>query len=448
MCDIEVQLVPHRAALLADQDNMLDVLVRARADEAPERSQVRPPLNLAFVIDGSSSMRGSPLCEAIRCTSMMFDRLAPTDRASLVVYGREARVLVSVQPASDRAAFHAALGEVTSGGQTALHAGWLRGALQAAGGAAPPALSRVMLLSDGQANVGLRCAAEISPQCAELAGAGVSTSTYGLGRNFNEELMTSMAGAGRGNAYYGRGAEDLMDGFQQEFDLMSATCARSVRLAITPSPSVGVEVLNSYRTDSTGAWVLPDIAYGSEAWALLRLTIPRGVVEKAGGGVVHLLSATVNYHDLDGGQHAAGPAHLRLNSLPANAFNEMARDELVARRAGELRAARQMEEARRAARRGDWADVEVLLDLLRAEAASSPWLAAAITELETYARNRETERFSKETAYKAGKMNSRLAALDEAQQWSESREASRASFLRRKREQGRGLPTEGGDRGA
>lgn len=441
MCDIDVQLVPHRAALLAGHDNTLDVLLRARAPEAPGRSGARAPLNLAFVVDGSGSMRGSPIREATRCISLMVDRLAPTDRASLVIYDGEARVLVPAQPVGDCAAFHAALSSVESRGKTALHAGWLRGAIQVAGSADGPALSRVMLLSDGQANVGLRRAEEISPQCAELAGAGVSTSTYGLGRHFNEELMTSMAASGQGNAYYGRAAEDLMDGFQQEFDLLSATCARRVRLALAPTPGVRIQVLNSYQTDSDGTYVLPDLAYGSEGWALLRLIMPRGVVGSASDGPVHLMSATVNYSDLDGSEHAAGPAHLRLERFHANAFEGVARDELVARRAGELRAARQMEDARRAARRGDWVEVNFLLDLLRTEAATSPWLLAAIAELETYARNRETERFSKETAYKAGTINSRLAALDESRQWSENGEASRPSFLRRRREQGRGSST-------
>jgi hypothetical protein len=53
----------------------------------------------------------------------------------------------------------------------------------------------------------------------------VTTSTYGLGRGFNEELMVAMARAGHGNSYYGQTAEDLMDPFREELELLNALCA-------------------------------------------------------------------------------------------------------------------------------------------------------------------------------------------------------------------------------
>jgi Ca-activated chloride channel family protein len=92
-------------------------------------------------------------------------------------------------------------------------------------------LKRVILLSDGQANEGLTDAAAIAAQCAEWAARGVTTSTYGLGNSFNEELMVAMARAGGGNHYYGDTAEDLMDPFQQELELLGNLCLRDLRLS-------------------------------------------------------------------------------------------------------------------------------------------------------------------------------------------------------------------------
>ena len=83
-------------------------------------------------------------------------------------------------------------------------------------------VSRVLLLSDGGANRGLTDPAKIAQACGRMAKAGVSTSTYGLGGGFNEELMSAMAEAGRGNAYYGATAADLKDPFEAEFDLLRA----------------------------------------------------------------------------------------------------------------------------------------------------------------------------------------------------------------------------------
>jgi len=65
-----------------------------------------------------------------------------------------------------------------------------------------PAQARVLLLSDGNANAGAsRDPGEIAAQRAAAAARRVTTSTYGLGRAFNEELMVAMARSGLGNHY-------------------------------------------------------------------------------------------------------------------------------------------------------------------------------------------------------------------------------------------------------
>ncbi len=436
---IDLEFVPHRAALLAGQDNTLDVVLRAKAPAAPDMQRERLPLNLAIVIDRSGSMSGRPLAEAKRCAAMIVDGLSAQDHASVVVYDNVVDVLVPSRPVDDKELFRRAIAAVESRGMTALHAGWLTGAEQAACKQNGQALSRVLLLSDGCANQGLRDTPSISGQCAEMADAGVGTSTYGLGQDFNEELMTAMARAGQGNAYYGQTAEDLMDPFREEFDLMSALCARRLRLALAPKEGVRVEVVNQYRTDAEGRTMLPDLAYGGEAWAVLRLTVPRSLVDVGGAGDVHLLTASLTYTDLDGRQGQSQPVHLRLPRLPAAAFAAVAANELVAQRAAELRAAALQEQGRQAAQMGDWSRVEELLGELRALAEGNAWLSASVAQLEAYARRRETQRFSKEALYKAGKMRSRLAELNEGPAWSADMEQAKRSYLRRKPEQGKRL---------
>jgi Ca-activated chloride channel family protein len=436
---IDPEFVPHRAALLAGQDNTLDVVLRAKAPAAPNTQRERLPLNLAIVIDRSGSMSGRPLAEAKRCAAMIVDGLSAQDHASVVVYDNVVDVLVPSRPVDDKELFRRAIAAVESRGMTALHAGWLTGAEQAASKQNGQALSRVLLLSDGCANQGLCDTPSISRQCAEMADAGVGTSTYGLGQDFNEELMTAMARAGQGNAYYGQTAEDLMDPFREEFDLMSALCARRLRLALAPASGVRVEVVNQHRTDAEGRSLLPDLAYGGEAWAVLRLTVPRSVVETGGLADIHLLTASLAYADLDGQPGQSQPVHLRLPRLPATAFAAVAASELVAQRTAELRAAALQEEGHHAAQMGDWGRVEELLRELRALAEGNAWLTASVAQLEAYARRRETQRFSKEAYYKASKMRSRLADPGEGAAWSVDMEQAKRSYLRRKLEQGKRL---------
>jgi Ca-activated chloride channel family protein len=434
---IELEFVPHRAALIGGQENTLDVLLRVKAPAAPESRRERPPLNLAIVVDRSDSMWGQPLAEAKHCAAMIIDGLSSRDRASVVVYDNVADVLVPSRSVDDKHVFYEALRAVENRGCTALHTGWLTGAEQAARHQNRLVLSRVLLLSDGCANRGLCDTPAIAKHCAEMADAGVGTSTYGLGEDFNEDLMTAMARAGQGNAYYGSTAEDLMDPFRQEFDLMSALCARSLRLALAPAPGVRVKIVNGYQIDAAGHSMLPDLAYGGEAWALLRLTVPRSVAETDYAGDVHLLTASLACADLDGRAVHVEPVHLRLPLVSAAAFAAIPVNELVSSRIAELNAAELQEQARWAAQRGDWNHVQRLLQELRAQAVSSPWLSASIAELEAYAHRRKSELFSKEALYKAGAMRNRLAALDELQAWSADIEAEKASFLRRKLEQGR-----------
>ena len=142
-------------------------------------------------------MSGEPLHEAVRCARHMIDRLTPTDLASLVVFDDRVDTMVPARPVGDRKPLYAALAHIRSGGSTNLHGGWKAGMESILPGAGNAALARVILLSDGNANVGeTTSSVEIAALCAAAAEQGVTTSTYGLGRDFNEDLMVRMAQRG------------------------------------------------------------------------------------------------------------------------------------------------------------------------------------------------------------------------------------------------------------
>lgn len=427
----DLLLLPRRSALLMGHDNTLDVLVRLQAPPPPGRDHVRPPLNLAIVIDRSGSMSGQPLKEAVRCAEFMIAGLTARDRVSIITYASQVEVLVPSTPVTDRARLSRALRGIHSGGATALHAGWLAGAEQVSAHLSSDSVSRILLLSDGQANSGLTHRDQIAEQGAALAEAGVSTSTYGLGRRFNEDLMGDLARSGGGNSYYGQSAEDLMDPFREEFDLLAALCGRSVTLSLTPAAGVSVELLNGY-PEVDGGWRLPDLAYDGEAWALARLRIPAAVGDRPDAPV--LLSARADMIGMDGEPIEPLSARLILPSLPAPAFGAVAEDALVRRRAQELEAANLQEKARLAALAGQWDRVQAIIQQARASSAENTWLQESLTVLEGYARRKQTRAFSKEAYYSSRKMRRRLTSQQEMD-WSEG--TQEPTFLRRKREQGR-----------
>jgi len=442
---ITLTLTPRRAAVIDGADTELDVLVSVLAPERLEEADApRMPLNLAIVIDRSGSMAGRPLAEAKRCAGYILEHLGAQDRAALVTFETAVTVLAPSTIAEPKEPLLRAVRSIVSGGTTALHEGWLRGAEQAAPHVSQGSVARVLMLTDGQANVGEKDPQVLAADCARLAAAGVSTSTYGLGRNFNEELLGAMADAGGGQAYYGETAEDLMDPFREEFDLLNAICGRRMRLSIYPRPGVSFTVLNAYRTDPDGNTILPDLAYGAAAWALLRVRVPAALQDVERGGLVHVLSALVSYQDKEGQPQSSPLAHLRLPRMPQAAFADLAEDEVAAARALELRSADFLTEAREAADRGDWDRVDQILSVAMSQAGDNEWVVRGIEELQKYASSRDF-RFSKEAYFMARKKNLRLADPQEQGPYSLSQESLKPGYLRRKPRQGKDLSGEPSD---
>ena len=220
---IDIKFTPEKNGILLNQENTFDVLLKisSEVEDSPKETE-RLPLNLSLVIDRSGSMSGEPLEEAKKCASMLVDRMREKDRLSVVTYESHAEVLVTSQPVSHKSRLKSQIRGITTGGMTALYDGWSLGAEEVAKNSNDNFISRVLLLSDGQANRGLTDDDVIASHCQKMAEAGVTTSTYGLSEHFNENLMAGMASAGQGQAHYGQTAEDLMDPFQEEFDLLEA----------------------------------------------------------------------------------------------------------------------------------------------------------------------------------------------------------------------------------
>ncbi len=438
MNPIDLSLSPRRAAIIDGADTEFEVLVSVSATQAPDTLAPRAPLNLAIVIDRSGSMAGRPLAEAKRCAEFILQHLGGQDRAALVAFESMVQVLAPSTRAEPKEPLLRAVRSIASGGQTSLHEGWLQGAEQAAPHVSHGAIARVLLLTDGQANVGEARPSVLASDCARLAAAGVSTSTYGLGQSFNEEVLGAMADAGGGQAYYGETAEDLMDPFREEFDLLSAMCGRKLRLKLEPNRGVSVKVLNTYRTDADGRTILPDLAYGAVAWALLRVRVPASVQAAELGGLMHVMTALVDYEDGEGRQKSSTPAHLRLPRVPQAAFAALGEDAIVAARALELRSAELLTQAREAANRHEWEAVDQILATAQAEAGDNEWVAASVQALQEYAAFRDG-RFSKEAYFSARKKSMRLAGLHESASFSASEESLKPGYARRKPRQGKDL---------
>lgn len=227
---LELKIQPERELLLigGSRDCVLQVEVCAK----PVEKKRSAPLNLALVLDRSGSMAGAKLEKARQAACVAVDQLGPDDFFSLVVYDDTVEVLIPPQKVKDKKEIKNAIGRIQEGGSTALYAGVEKGAAQLRKYFDKEKVNRIILLSDGIANVGPSSPSDLSKLGKELRTEGLSVSTVGLGDDYNEDLMTALAEASHANYYYVKDAEKLPGIFSEELGTVKSIAARNVRLRI------------------------------------------------------------------------------------------------------------------------------------------------------------------------------------------------------------------------
>ena len=263
------------------------ILFQIRAERLPESARpARRPVAVALVLDRSGSMSGEKLRMAKGAALALAERLEERDRLALVVFDDQIDLLLPPTrvDASVRARLRSLLGEIEARGTTALHAAWLTGCHAIADDDAPgaaEALARCFLLTDGLANVGLTDPEVMAVEAAGVrARAGVGTSTFGIGEDYNEELLGPLAAGGGGQFHHLRSAGAIATTFVNELGEMLATVASHARLEIEVEPGVEVQVISAYLAQPAGGDArrvvigVGDLASGDERPVVVQLDFP------------------------------------------------------------------------------------------------------------------------------------------------------------------------------
>ncbi len=247
-----IEILPLKKGFLRAAADATYALVRIVAPEAPvtTESVVRTPLDIALVIDRSGSMSGQPLGTAKECAVRIVKGLRPDDRISIVTFDDEINIVQALTAVGDAKDIEARVRSIQSGGSTNLFGGWEEGAKQLAPFIKKDRIARVILLSDGQANQGLINESEIFTHVSKLAGTGITTSTIGLGHDFNESLLAGMAKSGEGVANFGQKPEDLDEAFEQQFAILSNTFLRQVEIKIQGGSDVKARLVGEILEDT------------------------------------------------------------------------------------------------------------------------------------------------------------------------------------------------------
>lgn len=164
----------------------------------------RPDANLTFVVDVSGSMDIENRLGSVKSAlTALTQNLHPTDRVGIVVYGSRGRVLLEQTPVSDRERILAAIDQLVPDGSTNAEEGLRLGYEMATGNFDKARINRIILCTDGVANVGATGPNAILSVVRQQASDGITLTTVGFGMgNYNDVLLEQLANDGDGEYHY------------------------------------------------------------------------------------------------------------------------------------------------------------------------------------------------------------------------------------------------------
>jgi Ca-activated chloride channel homolog len=292
---LKIEFFTKTTKLEADRAQTVDVLIRI-TPPVITHSFARPRLNLSIVLDRSGSMGGSKMHQARKAAKFCVDQMFPSDRLSVVIFDEHIDLLFPSEPVTNKESMKDLISRIEARGSTALHEAWVRGGLTVSDDLLATGINRVLLITDGQANVGLTNVDEIVSQAMGLFQRGVSTSTIGIGDDFNEDLLMPMAQSSGGNAWHVVEAEDMQRIFQTELEGLISQFAHSVSLGLIPADGVAIsDLLNDFELTETGRSRLPNLQAGSP----LEIVVQLKVSPQAAGTKMRLLDLKLGFTPQD-----------------------------------------------------------------------------------------------------------------------------------------------------
>jgi Ca-activated chloride channel family protein len=199
----------------------------------------RKPAHLTFLVDVSGSMQSPDrLPLAKRALRMLVDNLRDGDTVALVTYAGSVRKVLGPTGMERKALIHSAIEELSAGGSTAMGSGIDLAYQEAMKTLNGESISRVIILSDGDANVGTTSHEEILKRIRGHVKEGITLTTVGFGMgNYQDTMMEQLANQGNGNHYY---VDSLMAArriFQEQLGGTLEVIAQDVKLQVEFDPA-------------------------------------------------------------------------------------------------------------------------------------------------------------------------------------------------------------------
>lgn len=286
---------------------VLYVQVSMEAEEWMEvPDSARPPLNVSLVLDRSGSMSDAGKMDYLkRAAKLAVDRLTERDTISVVEYDDEITVLWPAKRAGNVEDLKRLIDALGPRGSTNLAGGLSTGIDEATNARKGPAsaegtITRVVLMSDGLANVGITDPAQIRDLVQNAKRKGVRISALGLGREYDEDLMQQVAESGGGRYYYIEHPTQIARIFEEELATMLRTTARECEFTFEGAPAIRkVEVLGyEPATGRSARQAMEDFYAGEKRNLMLRVEVDSAAEGKLELGTLKLRYRSAKTQDV------------------------------------------------------------------------------------------------------------------------------------------------------
>lgn len=272
----------------------------------------KQPLNVSFVFDKSGSMYGDKIEYSRIAAKKMVDQLGESDTFSLVTFDTAVDTLIAPNVGGDKEAIKFRIDGIKPGSQTNIDGGLKDGYSHVQTNYKGDRINRVILMSDGAANVGIVDPQVLGERAAAFAREGITLTTIGVGTGFNESFMTHLAKQGGGSFYFVNSAEEAQQAFVGEIQALQRTVAKNVDLNITMGEGVELVQIYGHTTKTVGQSLnvdSSDLIAGQSKVILLELKVPA----RAAGTQQSVAKVSVNFDDIPFGGRKTATAEAKVD---------------------------------------------------------------------------------------------------------------------------------------
>jgi Ca-activated chloride channel family protein len=312
---LDVELVAVEAA------DQITLLIDLTAPISPEQAD-RPGQAVQVVLDRSGSMDGPPLEAAKGSLLKLVERLAPQDSFGLIAFDDSALVVVPMKQMADHhlPSIKSAIAKLDTGGSTDLATGYLMG-LRELNRVTTLTGGTLLLISDGQANSGETDPKFFSEIALKAAQARITSSSIGLGIDYDETILEAVAQGGGGAHRFAGSIDEAVGAIAAEVSNLLDKSAINTMLRITPTEVMtqapAIELLQRlpyWKDGETYVVQLGDLYSGENRRFIVDIPLP-GI---AALGLCKIADLTIEYLDLAARQEVSVTMPVNVNVVPGD----------------------------------------------------------------------------------------------------------------------------------